>query len=121
MSALLTDLYQLAMLQAYHAYGFTKTAVFELFVRKLPAQRGFLLSAGLEQAVEFLETLRFDDAELAYLRGSGHFPDDFVAWLADLRFTGDVDAMPEGTIFFPMSRSSGSRHPCRRRSWSRPG
>lgn len=101
MSALLTDLYQLAMLQAYRAYGFTKTAVFELFVRKLPARRGFLMAAGLEQTIAFLETLHFDTAESEYLRRSKRFPEDFVDWLGNLRFTGDVDAMPEGTIFFP--------------------
>lgn len=101
MSVLLTDLYQLAMLQAYRAYGFTKTAVFELFVRKLPVQRGFLMAAGLEQAIEFLEDLHFDPVELSYLRRSKRFPDDFVDWLAELHFTGDVDAMPEGTILFP--------------------
>lgn len=105
-AALLTDLYQLAMLQAYRAYGFTKTAVFELFVRKLPERRGFLMAAGLEQALEFLETLSFEGQSLDFLRAH-HFPEDFLAWLAELRFTGDVDAMPEGTIFFtdePMIR-----------------
>ena len=100
-SPLLTDLYQLAMLQAYREYGLTKTAVFELFVRKLPPRRGFLVAAGLEQALDFLETLRFDGASLDYLRRSRRFPDAFLEWLADLRFTGDVDAMAEGTIFFP--------------------
>jgi nicotinate phosphoribosyltransferase len=100
-SPLLTDLYQLAMLQAYREYGLNKTAVFELFVRKLPPRRGFLMAAGLEQALDFLEALRFDDASLDYLRRSRRFPDAFLEWLAQLRFTGDVDAMPEGTIFFP--------------------
>jgi nicotinate phosphoribosyltransferase len=100
MSPLLTDLYQLAMLQAYRAYGFFGTAVFELFVRKLPAQRGFLIAAGLEQAIEFLESLRFDGADLEYLGRSGRFPEEFINWLAEMHFTGDVDAMPEGTVFF---------------------
>ena len=100
-NGLLTDLYQLAMLQGYREYGLEKTAVFELFVRKLPPRRGFLMAAGLEQALAFLETLRFDAAALDYLRGSRRFPDGFLDWLAALRFTGDVDAMPEGTIFFP--------------------
>jgi nicotinate phosphoribosyltransferase len=100
-SPLLTDLYQLAMLQAYHDYGLTRTAVFELFVRKLPSRRGFLMTAGLEQVVDFLESLRFDEAALDYLRRSRRFPIAFLDGLAGLRFTGDVDAMPEGTIFFP--------------------
>src|SRR5579859_6312148 len=97
---LLTDLYQLSMLEAYRANGLTGTAVFEFFVRKLPSRRGFLMAAGLEQLVEFLETLRFGPAERDYLRRSKRFSDGFVDWLASFRFTGDVDAMPEGTVFF---------------------
>ena len=100
-SPLLTDLYQLAMLQGYRAYGLTDTAVFELFVRKLPSRRGFLMAAGLEQVLDFLQTLRFDEAALDYLHRSRRFPDGFLDWLAGLRFSGDVDAMPEGTVFFP--------------------
>ena len=100
-SPLLTDLYQLAMLQAYHAHGLTRTAVFELFVRTLPPRRGFLMAAGLEQALDFLERLRFEEDPLDYLRRSRRFPPEFLDWLKELRFTGDVDAMPEGTIFFP--------------------
>jgi nicotinate phosphoribosyltransferase len=99
-AALLTDLYQLAMLEAYRAHGLTGTAAFEFFVRKLPARRGFLMAAGLEQLVEFLETLRFGPRELDYLRRSRRFSDAFVDSLSSFRFTGDVDAMPEGTIFF---------------------
>lgn len=100
-SPLLTDLYQLAMLQAYHAYGMTKTAVFELFVRRLPPRRGFFMAAGLEQVLAFLESLRFDEPALDDLRRSRRFPETFLQWLGALSFTGDVDAMPEGTIFFP--------------------
>lgn len=100
-SLLLTDYYQLAMLQAYRECGLTGTAVFELSVRKLPTRRGFLMMAGLEQALDYLETLVFDAPTLEYLRQSGHFPTSFLDWLATLRFTGDVDAMPEGTVFFP--------------------
>ncbi len=100
-SLLLTDLYQLSMLEAYAAHGMADTAVFELFVRKLPAGRGFLMAAGLEQVVDFLEELRFTSEELAWLRESGAFSLRFLDDLAGLRFTGDVDAMPEGTVFFP--------------------
>ena len=98
---LLTDLYQLNMLQAYHERGMTETAVFEFFVRKFPARRGFLMAAGLEQVLDFLETLRPAPAELAWLRGTGRFSADFIDHLAELRFTGGVDAMAEGTVFFP--------------------
>ena len=99
-SLLLTDLYELSMLEAYAAHGMAGTAVFELFVRKLPERRGFLLAAGLQQAVEFLEGLHFTPEELDWLRLSGLFSAGFVDGLATLRFTGDVDAMPEGTVCF---------------------
>ena len=100
-SGLLTDLYQLTMLQGYFEQGMNDTAVFEFFVRKLPAQRQFLMAAGLEQALEFLETLRFSDEELQWLRDCGRFTDAFIDHLARLRFTGDIHAMAEGRLFFP--------------------
>jgi nicotinate phosphoribosyltransferase len=100
-SLLLTDLYQLAMLQAYADHGFGATAVFELFFRKLPPRRGFLVAAGLDQALRFLEEARFSAEDCAALRRAGQFPERFIAELAAFRFSGDVDAMPEGTIFFP--------------------
>jgi nicotinate phosphoribosyltransferase len=100
-SALLTDLYQLTMLQGYFELGMFETAVFEFFVRKLPAQRNFLLAAGLEQAIEFLETLRFTAPDLEWVSGHGAFSPEFVRYLEKFRFTGDVHAMAEGTPFFP--------------------
>ena len=100
-SAPLTDLYQLNMLAAYLEHGLTETAVFELFARKLPTHRGFLMAAGLEQALQFLETLSFTSEDLKAIRGLGQFSGSFIAWLQSFRFTGDVDAMPEGTVFFP--------------------
>ncbi len=100
-SALLTDLYQLTMLQAYFDQGMNDTAVFEFFVRDLPPARGFLVAAGLEQVLEYLETLRLTDAELTWLERCGRFSTGFLASLADLRFSGDVAAMPEGSVFFP--------------------
>jgi len=100
-SPLVTDLYQLTMLQAYFEAGMTETAVFELFVRKLPPGRNFLVAAGLEQAVEFLEGLRFGDEELEWIAASGLFKRDLAERLERLRFSGDVHAMPEGTVFFP--------------------
>ncbi len=100
-SPLLTDLYQLTMLQAYFERDMNDTAVFELFVRKLPPGRDFLVAAGLEQALEFLEGLRFGDEELDWVEGSRLFGPAFAARLAQLRFTGDVHAMPEGTVFYP--------------------
>ena len=99
-SPLLTDLYQLAMIEAYLDHGETETAVFEFFVRKLPARRNFLVAAGLEQALTFLENLRFSADEIEWLARSGRFKKELLEHLTDLRFTGDVHAMPEGTVFF---------------------
>ena len=99
-SPLLTDLYQFNMLQAYLDHGQTDTAVFEFFVRRLPARRGFLVAAGLEQALDFLESLQFSQEEIDWLRQNYQFTDGFLDYLGSLRFTGDIDAMPEGTVFF---------------------
>ena len=99
-SPLLTDLYQLTMLQAYFAQGMNDIAVFEFFVRRLPRNRNFLMAAGLEQVLQFLENLSFTGEELDWVRNSGRFSQDFPDQLAKLRFTGDVHAMPEGTLFF---------------------
>jgi nicotinate phosphoribosyltransferase len=99
-SALLTDLYQLNMLQAYQEQGETAEAVFEFFVRRLPERRGFLIAAGLEQALDFLQDFRFSPEELGWLEASGRFSAAFLRKLEAFRFTGDVEAMPEGRAFF---------------------
>lgn len=100
-SALLTDLYQLTMLQSYHRESMDDTAVFELFVRKLPAARHFLLAAGLEQVLAYLEQFRFSPEECNWLAHTGRFDPAFVDYLAEMRFTGEAHAVPEGTVFFP--------------------
>ena len=84
-SPLLTDLYQLNMMQAYLECGETKTATFEMFFRKLPARRGFLVAAGLAQALEFLETVSFDAEDLEWLTRSGRFSRDFIDYLGRAR------------------------------------
>jgi nicotinate phosphoribosyltransferase len=99
-SALLTDLYQLTMIQAYLGQGLDDTAAFELFVRKLPKGRNFLVTAGLAQFLDYVENLRFTPDELDYLARTG-FGRPLLDYLRSFRFTGDVHAMPEGTIFFP--------------------
>ncbi len=99
-NVLLTDLYQLTMLQTYHAERMHDVAVFDLFVRRLPSRRGFLLAAGLEQALTYLEILHFTAEERDWLAASGRFNPSFIASLEHLRFTGDVEALPEGTVFF---------------------
>lgn len=100
-SALLTDLYQLTMLQAYFLEGMEQSASFELFVRKLPPHRQFLLAVGLEQVLDYLENLVFTEQDCAWLETTGLFRPDFLDFLAKLRFAGDVDALAEGTAFFP--------------------
>jgi nicotinate phosphoribosyltransferase len=97
---LLTDLYQFNMIQAYLDHGETKTAVFEFFVRKFPPRRGFLVAAGLEQALDYLEALCFSSEELDWLKRTKRFGAGLLDWLAAFRFTGDVHAMPEGRVFF---------------------
>ncbi|MGA8430004.1 MAG: nicotinate phosphoribosyltransferase [Candidatus Sulfotelmatobacter sp.] len=102
-SALLADLYELTMAAAYFENKLTGNATFELFVRSLPPERSFLLAAGLEQALEYLEHLRFSSEELSYLREQPVFArigDDFFDYLRNFSFHGDVWAMPEGTPVF---------------------
>lgn len=98
--ALFTDLYQLTMAQAYLRAGQTDEATFSLFVRNLPPDRGYLLFAGLEDVLSYLEELRFTDDDLDYLRSTEQFDDDFIEYLSGFRFTGNVRAMDEGTPFF---------------------
>ena len=99
-AALLTDLYQLTMAQAYLVEGMLEPAVFELFVRQLPAERNYLVAAGLEDVLDFLEGFQFLPEDLDYLAALGRFRPEFLNYLADLRFTGDVRALAEGTVFF---------------------
>lgn len=98
--ALLTDFYQLTMGHAYFELGMNDTATFELFVRRLPRSRRFLVAAGLEQALGYLEQLRFSSEDLDFLAGLGAFDKPFIDNLGRLRFTGDVYAMAEGTAFY---------------------
>ncbi len=100
-SPLLTDLYELNMIQAYLDRGEDKEAVFEFFVRRVPARRGFLLAAGLDDALDYLETLQFSAAEIDWLKSTGRFRDNLLDYLSRFRFTGDVHAIPEGSICFP--------------------
>jgi nicotinate phosphoribosyltransferase len=97
---LFTDLYELTMAQAYLAEGLTDTAVFTLFVRRLPEHRNVLIACGLESVLAYLEQLQFSDDDLAYLRSLDTFSDACLNWLRGFRFTGDVHAVPEGTPLF---------------------
>ena len=100
-NALLTDMYQLTMLQGYYEQGMEEVGVFEFFVRKLPKNRSYLVAAGLEQVLTYLEQVYFAPDEIEWLAGIRHFKPAVLDRLASLRFTGDVHAMPEGTVFFP--------------------
>jgi len=120
-SPLLTDLYQLNMAQAYLDQGATDTAVFEFFARTLPARRGFLVAAGLEQALDFLEKLRFTADEIIWLKSTGRFKNNLLDYLANFRFSGDVHAMPEGTVFFANEPILRVTAPCRRHNSSNRG
>lgn len=100
-SPLFTDLYELTMGQAYLAEGMDQPAVFELFFRRLPRSRNYILAAGLDDVLDCLENFHFTPDDLDYLRRQQLFSEDFLARLGDLRFTGDVFALPEGTPVFP--------------------
>jgi nicotinate phosphoribosyltransferase len=103
-SGLLTDLYELTMAAGYLQTGFEARATFELFVRNLPSHRNYLIAAGLEQALDFLEHVNFSDEEIAYLRSHHVFQyigPEFFEYLRTFRFTGEVWAVPEGTLVFP--------------------
>ncbi len=102
-SGLLTDLYELTMAAGYVQTHFEARATFELFARNLPPRRNYLVAAGLEQALEFLENVRFSAEEVEYLRrhpAFRHVRDEFFQFLARFRFTGDVSAIPEGSLVF---------------------
>ncbi|MGS2616308.1 nicotinate phosphoribosyltransferase [Micromonospora sp. LZ34] len=100
MTGLRTDLYELRMAASYLRRGMVEPATFSLFARRLPPRRGFLVAAGLAEALAFLEGFAFDDDDLGYLRDVGGFDQQTLAALAGIRFTGDVWAVPEGRVVF---------------------
>jgi nicotinate phosphoribosyltransferase len=99
-SPLLTDLYQFTMMETYLQTGMDKMAVFEFYVRKLPENREFLVAAGLNSVLSFLENLQFSAAEIDYLAQTGRFSGKLLDHLSSFRFRGDVYALPEGTVCF---------------------
>ncbi len=100
-SALFTDLYELTMAQAYVAENMDQVAVFELAFRQMPGKRNYIVAAGIGDVLEFLSDFRFSGEELDYLRKRGDFSEAFLQRIEGVRFTGDVYALPEGTIVFP--------------------
>ncbi len=99
---MLCDFYELTMSQGYFANGYRdRITYFDLFFRRCPDGGGFAIAAGLEQIVQYVQELHFDDADIEYLRGRNLFSEEFLAYLADFKFTGDIWAIPEGTPVFP--------------------
>lgn len=99
---MLCDFYELTMGQGYFACGYgDRIAYFDLFFRQCPDGGGFAIAAGLEQIVDYIRNLHFSQEDIAYLRGRKMFSEEFLSYLADFRFTGDVWAVPEGTPIFP--------------------
>ena len=97
---LFTDFYELTMAQSYFAEGMDGEATFSLYVRQYPPDRGYLVAAGVDDALNSLAAFSFDDASIDYLRATGVFTADFLEYLRGFRFTGSVRALPEGTLFF---------------------
>lgn len=98
---LLTDLYELTMMQGYFRTGNRERVVFDLFYRDNPCGGGYAISAGLQQALDYIENLTFSDEDIDYLASVGVFENDFLDYLRDFKFSGDVYAIPEGTVIFP--------------------
>ena len=100
-AALFTDLYELTMAAAFFREGMRETATFSLFARRLPPTRAFIVAAGLEDALEYARGLHFTPDAIEYLRSLGRFEPEFLEYLGSLRFTGEIRAVPEGTVIFP--------------------
>ncbi len=99
---LLTDFYELTMMQGYYINNTNETVIFDVFYRENPSGSGYAICAGLEQAIEYIKALTFTDEDIAYLRTLDIFNEDFLTYLKDFHFTGDIYAIPEGTVVFPM-------------------
>ena len=98
---LLTDLYELTMMQGYYKSGSNPTVVFDVFYRTNPSGGGFAIAAGLEQVIQYIKELRFEEEDISYLASLNLFDKDFLDYLRNFRFTGDIYAIPEGTVVFP--------------------
>ena len=98
---LLTDLYELTMMQGYFKNPTDQTVIFDMFYRTNPCGGSFAITAGLEQMIEYIENLRFTEEDIAYLRSLNIFQEDFLEYLSAFHFTGDIYAVPEGTVVFP--------------------
>ena len=98
---LLTDLYELTMMQGYFKNQTNETVVFDVFYRKNPSGSGFAIAAGLDQVIDYIKNLTFEPGDIEYLRSLKLFDEDFLEYLSNFRFSGDIYAIPEGTVVFP--------------------
>lgn len=98
---LLTDLYELTMMQGYYEKGQNEKVVFDVFFRQNPCGNGYSVCAGLDQVINYIKNLNFTYEDVDYLRGLGIFSEDFLHYLSGFHFTGDIYAIPEGTVVFP--------------------
>ena len=98
---LLTDLYELTMMQGYFKNPTNQTVIFDMFYRVNPCGGSFAITAGLEQMIEYIENLHFETEDIDYLRSLNIFEEDYLEYLSTFRFTGDIYAIPEGTVVFP--------------------
>ncbi len=98
---LLTDLYQLTMMQGYFKQNHNQTVIFDAFYRRNPNENGYAVCAGLEQVIDYINNLHFSEEDIEYLRNTGIFAEDFLEYLKSFRFTGDIYAIPEGNVVFP--------------------
>lgn len=99
---LMTDFYELTMMQGYFKSNSNERVIFDAFYRVNPSGNGYAIAAGLDQVIEYIKNLRFDDDDIEYLRGLKTFDEDFLEYLANFKFSGDIYAIPEGTVVFPM-------------------
>ena len=99
---LLTDLYELTMMQGYFKHkDQNETVIFDAFYRTNPCDGGYAICAGLEQVIDYVKNLRFSAEDIDYLRSLGIFCEDFLEYLSNFKFSGDIYAIPEGTVVFP--------------------
>ena len=98
---MLTDLYELTMMQGYYAQGQQEKVIFDVFFRQNPCNNGYSVCAGLNQVIDYVKNLNFTYEDVDYLRGLGIFSEDFLQYLSGFHFSGDIYAIPEGTVIFP--------------------
>ncbi len=98
---LLTDLYELTMMQGYYEQQQNEVVVFDLFFRNNPSKNGYSVCAGLAQVIDYIKNLNFTYEDVDYLRSLGIFSEDFLHYLSGFHFSGDIYAIPEGTVVFP--------------------